>query len=112
MIGPPGAGKSLAARRLPSILHLSGGNESQLLQLFESIGPADWVFSTHRNHYHALLKGIPPEVLETEILEGRSMFIFDRERRFYTSSILAGTCALAAGVAWQIKHAGGTEQVY
>jgi len=95
-----------AAGELPFLVHLSGGNEQQLLDLFAEIRPQDWVFSSHRSHYHALLKGIPAAEVEEAICRGDSMFIFDRERRFYTSSILAGTCAIAAGVALAIKESG------
>jgi TPP-dependent pyruvate/acetoin dehydrogenase alpha subunit len=93
-----------AAGELPYLVHLSGGNEGQLLEIFREVKAEDWVFSTHRSHYHALLKGIPPAQLEEEILAGRSMFVFDRERRFVTSSILGGVCAMAAGVALAIKQ--------
>ena len=91
-----------AAGQLPCLIHLSGGNEEQLLDIFSRVRPQDWVFSTHRNHYHALLKGIPADHLEAEILAGRSMFIYSRDHNFLTSSILAGTCCIAAGVAWDI----------
>lgn len=91
-----------AAGQLPCLIHLSGGNETQLLDIFSRVRPQDWVFSTHRNHYHALLKGIPADHLEAEILAGRSMFIYSRDHNFLTSSILAGTCCIAAGVAWDI----------
>ena len=91
-----------AAGQLPCLIHLSGGNEGELLDIFSRVRPQDWVFSTHRNHYHALLKGLPADYLESEILAGRSMFIYSREHNFLTSSILAGTCCIAAGVAWDI----------
>jgi pyruvate dehydrogenase E1 component alpha subunit len=100
-----------AAGALPCLIHLSGGNEEQLLDIFSRIRPQDWVFSTHRNHYHALLKGIPADHLESEILAGRSMFIYSRDHNFLTSSILAGTCAIAAGVAWAIKFPRNKDQV-
>lgn len=97
---------------LPFLVHLSGGNEGQLLDIFREIGPEDWVFSTHRSHYHALLKGIAPADLETLILEGRSMFVFSREHRFVTSSILGGICGMAAGVALALKQSGSTAKVW
>ena len=105
-----------AAGQLPCLIHLSGGNETQLLEIFSRVRPQDWVFSTHRNHYHALLKGIPADHLEAEILAGRSMFIYSKEHNFLTSSILAGTCCIAAGVAWDIAQEsfthGGHPHVY
>jgi pyruvate dehydrogenase E1 component alpha subunit len=97
---------------LPFLVHLSGGNEGQLLEIFREVGPDDWVFSTHRGHYHALLKGITPEKLESEILAGRSMFVFSREHRFVTSSVLAGICGMAAGVALALKQSGATGKVW
>jgi pyruvate dehydrogenase E1 component alpha subunit len=98
--------------KLPYLLHLSGGNEDELCQIFQSIQPEDWVFGTHRSHYHYLLKGGTEERLETLIREGRSMFIFDAKLRFFTSSIVAGCCAIAAGVAKSIRMRGGAEWVY
>lgn len=93
------------AGKLPFLIHLSGGNEDFLLEFFDkNIKEGDWIFSTHRNHYHALLSGVHPDKLETLILEGDSMFVFDKDRNFYTSSILAGTCCIASGVAWSLKE--------
>ena len=97
-----------AAGKLPFLIHLSGGNEAALLELFGRVHAGDWVFSTHRNHYHYLLtaerNGVPrPEAenkLEALIAAGQSMFVYDRALNFCCSAILAGTCGLAAGVAW------------
>ena len=97
---------------LPYLVHLSGGNEEQLLEIFAAIKPHDWVFSNHRSHYHALLKGIPEGEVEDAILRGDSMFIFDKARRFYTSSILAGTCCIACGVAMESANRGNDEMVW
>ena len=97
---------------LPFLVHLSGGNENELVEIFRDIRPQDWVFSNHRSHYHALLKGLPEVDVEAAIVRGDSMFIFDRERRFYTSSILAGTCCIACGVALAAKEAGEDVAVY
>ena len=33
-------------------IHLSNGNEKQLIEIFKKIGVGDWVFSTWRSHYH------------------------------------------------------------
>lgn len=107
------------AGELPYLIHLSGGNETQLIEIFQDIQPGDWVFSSHRNHYHYLLSGGSPRRLEGLIRSGNSMFVYERacpiEQRallghilnsqvnFISSSILAGTCAIAAGVALQIR---------
>jgi len=98
---------------LPYLIHLSGGNEDFLVDLFnEEIKDGDWIFSTHRNHHHALLSGISRNELLSKILAGNSMFVFDGSRHFYTSSVLAGTCALAAGVAYTLKKQGSANWVY
>lgn len=98
---------------LPYLIHLSGGNEDFLLDHFEEdVKDGDWIFSTHRNHHHALLAGIPQSELMGHILNGNSMFVFDRSRNFFTSSILAGTCAIAAGVAYALKESGSDNWVY
>jgi len=90
---------------LPYLIHLSGGNEDFLIELFDQkVKEGDWIFSSHRNHYHALLSGVSPQKLESAILDGNSMFVYDKERKFLTSSVLAGTCAIAVGVAWALKE--------
>lgn len=47
------------AGRLPFAVHLPGGNEEQLIDIFSKIHERDYVLSTHRNCYHALLHGLP-----------------------------------------------------
>lgn len=94
------------AKKILSPVHLSRGNENQLLEIFKEINAEDWVFSTHRNHYHALLKGIPADRLRKEILEGRSMHLSSREHRFFSSSMVGGCLPIALGVAMGIKWKG------
>lgn len=100
------------AGELASSIHLCGGNEQQLIDIFQNIGPADWIYSTHRNHFHALLKGVPEERVEGLIHFGQSMFVFDRTVNFLSTAILAGGCCIAAGIAWDIKQRGGVEKVW
>ena len=93
-------------------IHLSGGNEEALISIFELVNPQDYIISTHRNHYHYLLKGGSPDVLMAEIKGekagccrgvGRSMHIYDKDLNFYTSAIVGGGCAIAVGIALGIK---------
>ena len=100
------------AGRLPFALHLPGGNEEQLIDIFSNINEGDYVLSTHRNMYHALLHGLPPEEVEEKILNGRSMFMFDRERNFYVSAIIGGPVAIAVGIAWALKRKGSDQRVW
>jgi hypothetical protein len=98
--------------KLPFLFHLSGGNEEQLIKIFKDIKEGDYVISNHRSHYHALLHGLPPEEIEEYILNGRSMFIYDRERNFFCSAIIGGTPAIAAGIAWALKKKGSKSKVW
>lgn len=85
-------------------VHLSRGNEKPLIEIFKQIKREDWVFSTHRSHYHALLKGIDPQWVRNEILAGRSMHINNKEHDFLSSSLVAGCLPIALGVAMAIKR--------
>ena len=89
--------------KIKAPVHLSGNNETQLIKIFKKIKKSDWVFSTWRNHYHALLKGIPAKWLETEIINGRSMGINNLKKKFYSSAIVGGILPIAMGVAKAIK---------
>ena len=98
--------------QLPFLFHLSGGNEDQLIEIFKEIKEGDYVLATHRNHYHALLHGIPADVLSDRIKNGRSMFVYDRKRNFFTSAIIGGTAAIAAGIALALKRKGSDKKVW
>jgi TPP-dependent pyruvate/acetoin dehydrogenase alpha subunit len=87
------------AGKIRAPIHLSGGNEDQLIEIFREIKREDWVFSTWRNHYHALLHGVPRELVMSEIMAGRSMMLHFPEYRFFTSAIVGGILPIACGVA-------------
>ena len=93
-------------------IHLSNGNEDQLIKIFQKIGIEDWVFSTWRSHYHALLHGVEQNVLKQKILDGKSITIVEKDLKFYSSAIVTGTLPIAPGVAKSIKYNGGDEKVW
>jgi pyruvate dehydrogenase E1 component alpha subunit len=93
-------------------IHLSGGNEEELIEIFKYIKKTDWVFSTWRSHYHALLKGVPSEWLEEEILAGRSITIVNQEEKFYSSAIVGAIIPIATGVALANKRDGNDDKVW
>ena len=80
-------------------VHLSDGNEEQLIDIFSRVSDRDFVFSAWRNHYHALLHGIDEAFLFDEIRAGRSMGIMCDRPAFFSSSIVGGIIPIALGVA-------------
>ena len=101
-----------AAGNIKAPVHLSGGNEAELLEAFKSIAPEDWVFCTWRSHYHCLLNGVPPAEVKAAIMAGRSIALCFPEYRILSSAIVGGICPIAMGMAWAIKHRGGEENVW
>lgn len=85
-------------------VHISGGNEAALIEIFKDVRPVDWVISTYRSHYHALLHGIPREKVMAAIMSGRSMNLSFPEHRFLTSAIVGGTLPIAVGIAAALKR--------
>ena len=97
------------AAKIHAPVHLAGGNEEQLVQIFKEVKEEDWLFLTYRNHYHCLLKGMPAERLKRYIMEGRSMYLCDREYRIVSSAIVGGCLPIAVGFAMglALDHAPG-----
>jgi len=100
------------AGKIKGPVHLSGGNEKELIEIFKDVRQGDWVFSTWRSHYHALLKGVDPSWLEKEILEGRSITIVNQEHNFYSSAIVGAIIPIAVGVAMQLKASSSENKVW
>lgn len=92
------------ARKIHAPIHLSAGNEKQLIDIFKGVQPEDWVFSTWRSHYHALLKGIPKRVIMDAILDGNSIALNFPSYRFFSSAIVGGTLPIACGVAAHAEY--------
>ena len=93
-------------------IHLHGGNEEQLIEIFKNIKKIDWVFSSWRSHYHCLLKGVGKEILMKDIQNGKSITLCYPEEKIYTSAIVGGIVPIALGCALGIKRRGGGEEVY
>ena len=94
-------------------IHLSSGNEKQIRQVFKFIDTEkDWICCTWRNHYQALLKGVPPEILKEQIIKGKSMILNMPEYKFICSSIVGGIPSIATGIALAAKLKGTPEKVW
>ena len=98
--------------KIKAPIHLSGGNENELIKIFKDVQEDDWVFSSWRNHYHALLHGIDKNILKDLIVRGKSMSVYSDKPKFYSSSIVGGTLPIALGVAKSIKLKGEVNKVW
>jgi len=90
--------------KIKAPIHLSDGNESQLIEIFNFIRSQDYVFCSWRSHYQCLLKGVNPELLENEILAGRSIALCFPDKNIYSTAIVGGQVPWAVGVAFAIKR--------
>jgi len=104
--------KSYFEKKIPGPVHLSYDNEEALIGIFKDVKDHDWVFSTHRSHYHALLKGIPRDWLRNEILAGHSITINNPDYKFYASAIMGDIVPIATGVAMGLKLRNISEHVW
>jgi|SRR5215467_12114449 len=93
-------------------VHLAGGNEKELIAIFEGIRPQDWVLCQWRSHYHCLLKGVPPAEVKAAILSGRSIALCFPKYRILCSAIVGGVAPISTGLAWSIKKKGLDERVF
>lgn len=100
------------SKKISAPIHLSGGNEDSLIEIFKNVNHNDWVFSTWRSHYHALLKGITREKLLNDILLGRSMYLSSKDHKFLCSSIVGGILPIACGVALGAKLLNLNEKIW
>jgi TPP-dependent pyruvate/acetoin dehydrogenase alpha subunit len=100
------------AAAIPHPVHLSDGNEEQLIQIFSEVRAGDWVFGSWRAHYHCLLKGVPREEVKAAILSGGSISLSFPEHRILCSAIVGGILPIALGVALSIARSQGSERVY
>lgn len=99
--------------KIKAPIHLYHGNEDTMLSIFADIDTEnDWVCCTWRNHYQALLKGIPSSLLKEKIINGKSMIMNLPEYKFICSSIVGGIPSIAAGIAMSIKLQNKTNKVW
>ncbi len=85
--------------KIKAPIHLYSNNEDNLIKIFKKIKKNDWVFCSWRSHYQCLLKGVPPKIVEKEILNGKSISLCFPEYNIYSSAIVGGIIPIATGVA-------------
>lgn len=105
----------VASKEIHGELHTAIGQEAIAVALSEHMREHDALASTHRNHLHAIAKGIPLRPLMAEIFEketgmcggfGGHMHLFDRERHFSTTGIVGASLPVALGHAYAAKLRG------
>jgi TPP-dependent pyruvate/acetoin dehydrogenase alpha subunit len=88
--------------------HVYIGQEATGACVIDLLDPEDPIFTTHRNHAHALARGIPPEQILAELLlratgasggKGGTQHVMSAERHVVATSIVGGSTILATGAA-------------
>jgi pyruvate dehydrogenase E1 component alpha subunit len=97
------------AGKIRGFLHLYIGEEAVAAGVIGALRPEDAVIATYREHGHALVRGIPANVLMAEMYgkragccrgRGGSMHLFDAATRFYGgNAIVGGGLPVAVGLA-------------
>jgi len=101
---------------LPGFLHLYSGEEAVAAGVMAHLRPDDTITSNHRNHGHALAKGVSPEAMMIELYgraggsnagKGGSMHLADdRVGHVASGGIVGASAPLAAGLAQAAKLSG------
>ena len=97
---------------ITSMLHVCGGNEDELISIFKNIKEGDYIFSSHRTHYHYLLAGGNIEDLKNKLINGESMYVFNKDINFLSTSIVAGAPCISAGIALGLKMSKSDKHVW
>lgn len=101
--------EGVRTREIHGEVHLGIGQEAVAAAMIGTLTDRDAVVSTHRNHLHALAKGVDPYPMLAEIYEkstglcggfGGHMHLFDPPRRFSTTGIVGSTLPVAIGHAY------------
>lgn len=99
---------ALRRKAIHGELHVGLGQEAIGAGMAEALRPEDAVVSTHRNHFHALAKGVDRRALLAEICEregglcrgrGGHMHPFDPNTNFSATGIVGASLPVALGYA-------------
>ena len=102
--------------KLGGFCHLYIGQEAVAVGALSVLRRDDYVFTSYRDHGHALALGTPPEEVMAELFgkaggcsagKGGSMHLFDRDNNFLGGhGIVGGQIPLATGTAFASKYRG------
>ena len=103
------SGRYYMQGKIKGFIHLYIGQEAVAVGVISALSPEDYVISHHRDHGHALAKGLDPKKAMAEIFgkatgtsggRGGSMHLFDLEHNFMGGyAIVAGQMPIAVGLA-------------
>jgi pyruvate dehydrogenase E1 component alpha subunit len=109
------------AAKIGGFCHLNIGEEATIVGTISALRPQDYVYSTYREHGHALAKGVDPNAVMAELFgketgtshgRGGSMHLFSQEHRFYGGYAIVGQALpIACGSAYAINYEGKDEVV-
>jgi dihydrolipoamide dehydrogenase len=94
--------------------HLNIGEEATVVGGIVPLKPTDYIFTSYREHGHAIARGVDPRAVMAELFgketgtshgRGGSMHMFDADLRFMGGyGIVGGHLPLAVGGGWAIKY--------
>jgi pyruvate dehydrogenase E1 component alpha subunit len=100
--------------KIGGFCHLYIGQEAVAVGALSTIQPDDYIFTSYREHGHALVRGLDPGEVMAELCgkqsgvskgKGGSMHLFDKRRGFLGGhGIVGGQIPLAAGTAFASKY--------
>jgi pyruvate dehydrogenase E1 component alpha subunit len=102
------------AAKIGGFCHLNIGEEATIVGTISALRPQDYVYSTYREHGHAIAKGVDPNAVMAELFgketgtshgRGGSMHLFSQEHRFYGGYAIVGQALpIACGSAYAINY--------
>ncbi|MEX1050455.1 MAG: thiamine pyrophosphate-dependent enzyme, partial [Gemmatimonadales bacterium] len=114
------AGESYAQGKIGGFCHLYIGQEAVAIGALAALRADDYVFTSYREHAHAIARGITARAVMAELFgkdtgcsrgKGGSMHLFDASLGFLGGHAIVGAhIPLAAGAAFAAKSR-GTDQV-
>jgi pyruvate dehydrogenase E1 component alpha subunit len=103
-----------ALQRIGGFCHLYIGQEAVAIGAISSLRPDDYIFTSYREHVHAITKGCDPGRVMAELFgrrdglskgKGGSMHLFDKDKGMLGGhAIVGGHIPLATGVAFATKY--------
>lgn len=99
-------------KKINSPIHLRGGNEEQLIEIFKEINEEDYCFCSWASHLECLLKGTPRDELLGAILRNKSICLCFAKHNIVSSAIVGGSAPMAVGVALAIKKKKEARKVF